>query len=93
MDNSQEKNINRNEPELTLDNENKHEAVVESRELEFLGDPNALLETAKKEKKQKSLLKRLMPIIALCSVAVVLFVSVIVLKKIVPDNKQEKVGS
>lgn len=88
MDNGQN-NINRNEPELTLDNENKREAEVESRDLQFLGDPTAIAESAKKEKPKKSLLKRLMPIIALCGVAVVLFVSVVVLKHIVPDNKQE----
>ncbi len=89
MDNSQEKNINRNEPDLTLDNENKTEAVVESKEFEFLGDPNAVPEISKKDKPKKSILKRLMPIIALFGVAVVLFVSVMVLKKVVPDNKQD----
>ena len=82
-------NINRNEPDLTLDNEQKHEAENESRDLQFLGDPNAALEQAKKEKTKKSILKRFAPILALCGVAVILFVSVVVLKHIVPDNKQE----
>ena len=51
-------NINRNEPDLTLDNEKKHEAENESRDLQFLGDPNAALEQVKKEKPKKLFLKR-----------------------------------
>lgn len=82
-------NINRNEPELTLDNENKTEAAVESRDLQFLGDPNAALEAAKKEKNKKSVVKRFIPLFVLCGVAAVLFLSVFVLKKVVPDDKPE----
>ncbi len=90
MDNIQEnKKTTRQEPDLTLDTEQKPKAANDERSLEFLGDPNAALEQVKKDKPKKSALKRFMPLIALGCIVVVLGLSVLVLKRVVPDGKDE----
>lgn len=83
MDNSPEKKIKENALDTLGQVEEQDKAALAERDFEFLGDPTASAESAKKS---GSLFKKLRPLIALALVAVLLFVSVAVLKHVIPDE-------
>lgn len=81
---------------MTIDNENeivaaenteKEQTVVSNDDgFQFLGDPTA---QAKPQSNKKTLFKRLIPVIALCVIAALLFTTVAILRSAVPEEEEK----
>lgn len=86
MDNKPENKKIENELDNLGEIEEKETSALAEKEFTFLGDPT---KTAAPKKQEKSLLKKLRPIIALALIAVILFGSVGVLRLVLPDESAD----